>query len=311
MEIPYTVSPRADTGVYNAKLGIWLFLASEVMLFGGLFSSYLFLRLGSDDGYWPHGLLNVPIGTLNTAILIASSITVVLSWASLKMRQYARYRTYLAATILLGLVFLVIKLGYEYPAKFDHFGIFIKKESLAQYEDYLGNDYLSSKKLAPRYEISGHLHAVEVIKDGKPEEVEVHSPFEYEKLKAGGAQIESFKIALDPTNAEPKDSAHDRPSFFYEGPTEKLATVQAKDVQWASAFLPKHSSFFAVYYLITGLHGLHIVGGLVVMTYFFFFGHKLYRRNPEQMANRIEVCGLYWHFVDLVWIFVFPIFYLL
>ena len=56
MEIPYEVTPRRDTGLYNAKLGIWLFLASEVMLFGGLFSAYVFLRLGVQDGVdnpWP------------------------------------------------------------------------------------------------------------------------------------------------------------------------------------------------------------------------------------------------------------------
>src|SRR5881628_2474730 len=88
-EIPHTVHPRPDTGLYNAKLGIWLFLASEVMLFGGLFSGYLFLRLGSEDGYWPRGLLNVPVGTFNTAILIASSVTIVLTWANLKMRHWA------------------------------------------------------------------------------------------------------------------------------------------------------------------------------------------------------------------------------
>ena len=56
MEIPFTVKPRPDTGLWNAKVGIWLFLASEVMLFGGLFSGYLFLRLGAGgepDYFWP------------------------------------------------------------------------------------------------------------------------------------------------------------------------------------------------------------------------------------------------------------------
>jgi len=64
MEIPYTVSTRPDTGLWNAKVGIWLFLASEVMLFGGLFSAYIFLRLDAPPGMWPHGLLNVPVGTM-------------------------------------------------------------------------------------------------------------------------------------------------------------------------------------------------------------------------------------------------------
>ena len=95
MEIPYTVTARPDTGLWNAKVGIWLFLASEVMLFGGLFSAYIFLRLDAEPGYWPHGLLNVPVGTFNTAILIASSVTVVLAWAALKMRRYARYKVYM------------------------------------------------------------------------------------------------------------------------------------------------------------------------------------------------------------------------
>ena len=65
-----------------------------------------------------------------------------------------------------------------------------------------------------------------------------------------------------------------------------------------------------MYFLVTGLHALHIVGGVVVMSYFFFLGSFLYRRNPEQLSNRIEVTGIFWHFVDLVWITVFPILYL-
>src|SRR5436853_4137532 len=102
MEIPYTISTRPDTGLWNAKVGIWLFLASEVMLFGGLFSAYIFLRLDALPGYWPHGLLNVPVGTFNTAILIASSVTVVLAWASLKVRRFNAYKFYIAVTIICG-----------------------------------------------------------------------------------------------------------------------------------------------------------------------------------------------------------------
>src|SRR3989449_6526992 len=104
MEIPYTVSTRPDTGLWNAKVGIWLFLASEVMLFGGLFSSYIFLRIGAANGYWQHGLLNVPVGTMNTAILIASSVTVVMAWAALKMRNFAQYKIYMGITIACGVL---------------------------------------------------------------------------------------------------------------------------------------------------------------------------------------------------------------
>ena len=147
MEIPYTVSTRPDTGLWNAKVGIWLFLASEVMLFGGLFSAYVFLRLDAEPGMWPHGLLNVPVGTMNTAILIASSVTVVLAWAALKMRRYRAYWWYMLATILCGVIFLTVKLVYEWPQKFEHFGAYLKKEALEKYEPYLGNHHLAEKGL--------------------------------------------------------------------------------------------------------------------------------------------------------------------
>src|SRR2546426_10392644 len=82
MIIPYTVEARPDTGLHNGKLGIWLFLASEVMLFGALFSTYILLRVGASEG--PHGELSVPLGTVTTIIHIASSLTIVVAWAALQ-----------------------------------------------------------------------------------------------------------------------------------------------------------------------------------------------------------------------------------
>ena len=194
MDIPYTVEPRPDSGLANGKLGIWLFLASEVMLFGALFSTYILLRVGATE--WPHGELSVRLGAINTVILICSSVTMVMSWASLKLNNFSKGRLYLLVTIVLAAVFLVNKY-FEYA---DHF--------------------------------------------------------------ARG-----------------------------EGP-------------W-------HSTFLAIYFTLTGLHGLHIVGGIVVMLYLLGPGARLWGRNAEQYANRIEYTGLYWHFVDLVWIFLFPVLYLL
>lgn len=340
MEIPYTVSNRPDTGVYNAKLAIWLFLASEVMLFGGLFSAYVYLRMGTDDGYWPVGLLNVPVGTLNTIILIASSISVVFAWAALKMRNWKQYKAYLGTTILLGAVFLTIKLAYEWPAKFNHFGAYIKKDKLAQYEAHFDNEGLKQKKLAPRVEISGHLEAIELkgskdaisvianehhlkVVEGHEGALEVEAqegghgiaPMLAEKiLKLPESKLIAFKVQPDEVYADPKNPQYDRPTLAPQVASKdpaKVITIKADDIDWWSGFFPKHNNFLAIYFAISGLHGLHIVGGLIVFGYFFFFGESLYRRNPEQMANRLEVSGLYWHFVDLVWIFVFPVFYLL
>ena len=194
MNIPYTVEERPDTGLANGKLGIWLFLASEVMLFGALFSTYIILRTGAPE--WPHGELNVLLGAINTVILITSSVTMVMAWATLKLKDFAKHRLYLIATFLLAGVFLVNKY-FEYKDHFD------------------------------------------------------------------------------------------------KGET------------------PAHSTFTAIYFTLTGLHGLHIIGGMVVMLYLLGPGAKLWKNNSDQFTNRIEYTGLYWHFVDLVWIFLFPILYLL
>jgi cytochrome c oxidase subunit 3 len=291
MEIPYTVTARPDTGLWNAKVGIWLFLASEVMLFGGLFSAYIFLRLDALPGYWPHGLLNVPVGTFNTAILIISSVTVVLAWAALKMRRFGRYKVYMGITILCGIVFLVVKLGYEWPQKYDHFGAYIKPGALEKYEKYLGNKHLLSEGLPPRVEITGHLHNHEAL----------HDP-----------NIKEYEVALDPIYTDPTNPKMDRPHFLYVPPTDQIGVIEKVDVARATMFIPTHNTYFASYFTITGLHGLHVLAGVIVFIYFWLpVGSKLYRQNPEHLANRVEVAGLVWHFVDLVWIFVFPLFYLL
>jgi heme/copper-type cytochrome/quinol oxidase subunit 3 len=133
MDIPYTTQVRPDTGLTNPKLGIWLFLASEVMLFGSLFSSYALLRSGAPT--WPvqHEVLSVPLAALNTVVLIASSVTMVMAWASLaphtaavrsgdrdaEARALGRYRLYMGLTLLGGAIFLVVK-AFEYGEKFSH-----------------------------------------------------------------------------------------------------------------------------------------------------------------------------------------------
>src|SRR5580765_2436959 len=117
MDIPYTVEVRPDTGLTNGKIGIWLFLASEVMLFGALFASYILIRTGMPS--WPRGdtILNVPLATFNTIVLISSSVTMVMAWASLMRKRFGTFRLYMGATILLGGVFLVVKY-FEYSHKF-------------------------------------------------------------------------------------------------------------------------------------------------------------------------------------------------
>jgi len=223
MEIPYTTEVRPDTGLTNPKLGIWLFLASEVMLFGSLFSSYVLLRSGAPT--WPvqHEVLSVPLAALNTVVLIASSVTMVMAWASLAPHAAAvrdrlrspnaramaspaeasaeadslkRYRLFMGLTLLGGAIFLVVK-AIEYGDKFSH-----------------------------------HLY-------------------------------------------------------------------------------PATNNFLGLYFTLTGLHALHVIVGMIVNAYLWGPGTRMWRSEPERFANRIEVAGIYWHFVDVVWIFLFPVLYLL
>lgn len=154
MKIPYTTEIREDTGLYNGKIGMWLFLASEVMLFGALFSAYVFLRIGARDGEWPHGLLNIPVGALNTLILITSSLTVALSWTALKAGDYPRYRRFQIVTLVCAAGFLGIK-SWEYSDKFSHYEIWLNQPlSVKEYPQLAGH---SAEADQPVTSIVGHI----------------------------------------------------------------------------------------------------------------------------------------------------------
>ena len=163
MEIPFIVNARKDTGLFNSKVGIWLFLASEVTLFGGLFSGYLFLRLYADYP-WPERALPVLPGLINTFILILSSVTVVFAWAALKMREWKKFQIYMWVTLICALLFLALK-GVEYNAKFHHQGVRLTGNGAVQDFGYLEGHVLYSK-----LDENGKL--IEVSKEEKKENPE-------------------------------------------------------------------------------------------------------------------------------------------
>src|SRR5262245_15035142 len=109
MEIPFNAEVRPDTGVTNQTLGMWLFLASEVMLFGSLFSSYALLRSGAIS--WPDqsSIVNVPLASINTLVLIASSVTILRARHAARTGDAVGFRRLMATTAALGVLFLAIK----------------------------------------------------------------------------------------------------------------------------------------------------------------------------------------------------------
>lgn len=304
MEIPFTSKPRPDTGIYNAKLGIWLFLASEVMLFGALFSAYILLRVGAPEGTWVHGLLNIPIGTFNTAVLITSSVTVVLSWAALQVGNFGRYKFYQAITILCALAFLAIK-SYEYREKFLHHEVWLNHKVKVTH----GDKEVETDRLIGHIEYEGHHQYFWNTKrlKGTPEEKDKAGKV----IKAAVPAVESFKMIPDAFHytMTPKELAHARAES--KGKPHEAIEIKASDVKRLSAFVPSHSTYFAVYFTLTGLHGLHVLGGAIVIFYIWGPGAKMWKTDPQRYMNRVEVSGLFWHFVDLVWIFLFPVIYLL
>jgi cytochrome c oxidase subunit 3 len=297
--IPYTTEIREDTGFYNGKVGMWLFLASEVMLFGALFSAYVFLRIGARPGEWPHGLLNIPIGALNTLVLITSSLTVALSWTSLKMGNYRRYRLLQLVTLACGVAFLGIK-STEYAAKFSHYEIWLKKPITAAEYPQLAGQSLDAD--APIPSIIGHIEGagsfqtLASLQEAGLTTVTVHpDKFHYRLSSFEQAERRKAEGAMPHTGEE--DHAG--------------VPIDLSKVSRISAFVPAHSTFFANYFTLTGLHALHVIGGLLAFAFILGPGSRMWHTNPARYTNAVEVTGLFWHFVDLVWIFLFPILYLL
>jgi cytochrome c oxidase subunit 3 len=278
MDIPYTVAPRQDTGLYNAKVGIWLFLASEVMLFGALFSAYILLRVGTPEGYWPHGWLNIGLGTLNTLVLITSSITTVLAWASCKMNKFGQFKAWHACTLICALIFVGIK-SFEYYDKFTHYRIALADGKIAD----------------------GHL--VEKSKDfdleKKAGEVVVHGHVVDLTGKQGEALQQELNKLYDLRAAHGHKTEHSDLKY----PAAQIVSMKS--------YGPWQNTYTAIYFTLSGLHALHVIGGALVIGFLWGPGSKLWKTDPERFTNRIEISGLFWHFVDLVWIFLFPVLYLL
>jgi cytochrome c oxidase subunit 3 len=109
IDIPYASTPRPDTGVSNATLAMWLFIASEIMLFGALFSSYALLRIGNPS--WPdqQSLLSPLLGAMNSVVMIASSVAITLARRAMVSSGPRACRGLLAAAVGLGIVFLGVK----------------------------------------------------------------------------------------------------------------------------------------------------------------------------------------------------------
>ena len=284
----------------KGKLIMWLFLSTEIMFFAALLGSYVVLRFGA--AVWPkphHVHLSEPIGAFNTFVLICSSVTIVLALEAAKANKVAMAKNWMLATLLLGCLFLGIK-GYEYSAKFSH-GIYPAQPHSRIYEK---PDLYYGAAVRARL---GEPAIIEQLKDldDTPEEKlssdEASARRRLQKIRqmVVSPDQQPFDLAVVADQIMPLPSEG---TGGHGGHTEGLNDT----FPWLRlpAVIPGGNMWASTYFLLTGFHAIHVAVGLLV------FAILLTYRLDRKRAGMIENAGLYWHFVDLVWIFLFPLLYL-
>lgn len=339
--------------ISNGKTCVWLFLSTEIMFFAGLIGAYIVLRFGALA--WPstHDVHLVELwGALNTAVLIGSSITVVLALEASKRDNAASAKMWIAITLFLGSVFLGIK-AYEYSQKFSH-QIYPATPRSAIYEK--ADVYYAS---AVRQRLGVLAAAYTQAESGAGEGGEASAASEdgvnyakrLEVVKDLQMQLDEAELALrtDPDAPQgrikllqladriyPRASLHQHDAHASASPASRSRIASHAErsarspVMLVSAaapiaegdqghlvgyndehpwlklpiMIPGGNLWASTYFLVTGFHALHVIVGLIA------FILLLFAELGRTMAGVIENVGLYWHFVDLVWIFLFPLLYL-
>jgi cytochrome c oxidase subunit 3 len=280
--------PQAHMGLPlpNGKLAIWFFLVTEIMFFTALIGVYLILRNGQPKAAeWPTPRavhLREEIGAINTFVLIVSSLTVVLAHHFLVKGNTKRAVQFVAATLVLGCVFLGIKYT-EYKSKFEHdilpghIGEYLDSATGQQYFERIRAQL--SEKITANHQMAEQCQSLLSKMQGK-EGVQELTP---DKI---GAEITSLnKIA---------EELHDKGEI-------KEPLNLSPNIKWGNMWS-------SCYFAMTGFHALHVLGGVVAFAIVLLLA--VFGRFGVQHSLMLENLGLYWHFVDIVWIFLFPLLYL-
>jgi cytochrome c oxidase subunit 3 len=294
--------PRAHMGLPlpHGKLAIWLFLVTEIMFFTALIGTYVILRNGTPTASpfkWPtpHQVHLIEwVGALNTFVLILSSLTVVLAHYAATKNNFGQATLYIAATLALGAVFLVIK-GFEYNAKFQHDIL----------PGHIGESVAAPNVSAERERLNHaagmqYVHRVSEQLAAVADQPNV-SPAAREACASLLKQIQERGL---------KDQLYTRPLTAGDvgnRVNDILEKHEAEGLHLSPA-IPFGNLWSSCYFAMTGFHALHVFGGIVVFAVILLLG--ITGRLGPRHEGMIELTGLYWHFVDIVWIFLFPLLYL-
>ncbi|HEV3343876.1 MAG TPA: heme-copper oxidase subunit III [Pirellulales bacterium] len=276
--------------ISNGKLFMWLFLSTEIMFFAALIGVYIVIRFGAPFWPLPHEVhLSEPIGAFNTFVLICSSVSVVLALEAAKGNNAAQARMWIVVTLALGSVFLGVKL-YEYNAKFAH-GIFPWYPRSRIYER--PDVYFGSGVRAQATTLLTEYKATEDSTAANADKISLVERLKNEAEAAGTDEHKLARVAAEIMPMPVGEGSGHATGLNDEHPWLRMPVVIPGGNMWAST-----------YFLLTGFHALHVLIGLIV------FGILTMKVLDATWAGAIENIGLYWHFVDLVWIFLFPLLYL-
>jgi cytochrome c oxidase subunit 3 len=318
----------------NGKTCMWLFLSTEIMFFAGLIGTYIVLRFGAIAWPAPHDVhLSEPIGAFNTFVLICSSVTVVLALEAAKRNHASAAKGYILLTFLLGSVFLGVK-AYEYQQKFAH-GIYpMKPHGLVHDKADIHYAAAVRKRLGElRTQITAagpdlseadqaRLHVVDELTK-MVDDAETALRDQPDAPEEGRIKLMELAYAIYPPHDHHTVAHAAEAGAVPAGAVMRLAAfqqVQADNDPHAAdhaqgyndrypwlrlpIMIPGGPLWASTYFLLTGFHALHVLIGIIV------FGLLLLVTIDRGRANFVENIGLYWHFVDLVWIFLFPLLYL-
>lgn len=293
---------------------MWLFLGTEIMFFTAFIGSYIVLRLGSPG--WPSDPADTHIlvlaGGINTFVLILSSYLVVLSHEAMIDKNYRKAWNYMAGTMALAFVFLGIK-SVEYYGKFDHD---IIPGHIAE------NDEQALAKLVGEFDQSRIAMLNAIVPGDAPENQKVNQletgpeegqePFDPAMVAGYRKLATSYGELKDLVRAE-KISLHT--GVDHELNPEITSRLEAmRSDETISEYFHAHDPhpmvygnvFASTYFLMTGFHAIHVIVGMILFGIVLLQGSKL----DGSWIDFVENSGLYWHFVDLVWIFLFPLLYI-
>jgi cytochrome c oxidase subunit 3 len=297
----------------NGKTIMWLFLSTEIMFFAALIGTYIVLRFGAPVWPKPHDVhLSEPLGAFNTFVLICSSVSIVLALEAAKINKSGLAKAWLAVTLTLGTVFLLVK-AYEYNSKFSH-GIYpARPRSLIHENADLQYASAVRKRLAT---ITTKLGMLEDPTEEDQEKLKVASALfalasETEKkasMLGGGAEAQAVLNQL----ASVISGGHGEELVASDSNSALAAVLENADhglndkYHWLQLpmVIPGGNMWASTYFLLTGFHAIHVAVGLIA------FLLMLPMTFTAARATHLENIGLYWHFVDIVWIFLFPLLYL-